>query len=175
MYYNVMNVGIIANDAHVHAAHDTHAISSCTMPGYIHHAAPSRPYYIPFRALTNGGARNLLVAGKTMATTFSANSAACWDVRDVVSYVTLRLPLPVPIQHELFCFTIFVSYHQFLFPGLRFAFFRRPGCTPRNGARAWPPARPRPCCALCPSSTRRPTCWPLGAWHSCDSFYAPRP
>jgi hypothetical protein len=54
--------------------HDTHSLSTCKMPGYMH-APRSRPYYIPFRALTNRNADNLLVAGKTMATTFSANSA----------------------------------------------------------------------------------------------------
>ena len=46
-----------------------------TLPPYVADPAPSKPYYIPFRALTSDGADNLLVAGKTMATTFSANSA----------------------------------------------------------------------------------------------------
>ena len=35
----------------------------------------TKPYYIPFRALTVGGAPNLLVAGKTMSQTFHASSA----------------------------------------------------------------------------------------------------
>jgi hypothetical protein len=55
-------------------AHDTHGLSICKMPSYLE-APAARPYFIPFRALTNSGAENLLVAGKTMATTFSANSA----------------------------------------------------------------------------------------------------
>ena len=54
--------------------HDTHVLSSCPAPGYLN-APKSKPYYIPMRALTNDGADNLLVCGKTMATTFSANSA----------------------------------------------------------------------------------------------------
>ena len=32
------------------------------------------PYYVPFRALTSMEVPNLLVAGKTMAQTFSANA-----------------------------------------------------------------------------------------------------
>lgn len=56
-------------------AHDTHGLKTCPIPPYVADAPPSKPYYMPFRALTNDGAANLLVAGKTMATTFSANSA----------------------------------------------------------------------------------------------------
>lgn len=56
-------------------AHDTHGLSTCKMPRYVQDAPASRPYFIPLRALTSNGADNLLVAGKTMATTFSANSA----------------------------------------------------------------------------------------------------
>ena len=58
-------------------AHDTHSISTvaCHIPHYVNEAPPAKPYYIPMRALTNDGAENLLVCGKTMATTFSANSA----------------------------------------------------------------------------------------------------
>jgi hypothetical protein len=57
-------------------AHDTHSISTavCHVPHYLS-APPAKPYYIPMRALTNDGAENLLVCGKTMATTFSTNSA----------------------------------------------------------------------------------------------------
>jgi hypothetical protein len=56
-------------------AHDTHGLSTCSIPPYVTDAPPSKPYYIPFRALTSDGADNLLVAGKTMAASFSANSA----------------------------------------------------------------------------------------------------
>ena len=56
-------------------AHDTHGLSTCKIPSYVTAAPPAKPYYIPFRALTSDGADNLLVAGKTMAASFSANSA----------------------------------------------------------------------------------------------------
>jgi hypothetical protein len=55
--------------------HDTHGLATCKIPAYVLNAPSSKPYYIPFRALTSGGAKNLLVAGKTMAASFSANSA----------------------------------------------------------------------------------------------------
>ena len=55
--------------------HDTHGLAICTIPAYVLDAPSSKPYYIPFRALTNDGAENLLVGGKTMAASFSANSA----------------------------------------------------------------------------------------------------
>ena len=55
--------------------HDVHGLRTCRLPGYVTEAAGAKPYYIPFRALTNGGASNLLVAGKTMAQSFSANAA----------------------------------------------------------------------------------------------------
>ena len=44
------------------------------MPAYMSSAA-TVPYYVPFRALTHRDADNLLVAGKTSAATFYANSA----------------------------------------------------------------------------------------------------
>ena len=55
--------------------HDTHGLAICKIPAYVLNAPSSKPYYIPFRALTSDGAINLLVAGKTMAASFSANSA----------------------------------------------------------------------------------------------------
>ena len=55
--------------------HDVHGLRICKLPGYVTEATGAKPYYIPFRALTNGGASNLLVAGKTMAQSFSANAA----------------------------------------------------------------------------------------------------
>ena len=55
--------------------HDTHGLSSCHIPSYVSDAPKAKPYYLPLRALTNDGADNLLVAGKSMATSFSANSA----------------------------------------------------------------------------------------------------
>lgn len=42
---------------------DTHRLAKtvCTYPSYLD-AMPVRPYYIPFRALTNANATNLLVS-----------------------------------------------------------------------------------------------------------------
>jgi hypothetical protein len=54
---------------------DDHNIDTCTKPSYMS-GSSTLPYYIPFRALTHGEAPNLLVAGKTMATTFYANAAS---------------------------------------------------------------------------------------------------
>lgn len=54
---------------------DIHPISGCDMPAYVHSAHDTLPFYIPFRALTHGKIDNLLVAGKTMAQSFVANSA----------------------------------------------------------------------------------------------------
>lgn len=55
---------------------DVHPLSSCEMPEYIQSAPhDTLPFYIPFRALTNQRLENVLVAGKTMAQTFLANSA----------------------------------------------------------------------------------------------------
>lgn len=48
---------------------------TCPYPSYITSGAPVLPYYLPFRALTVGGAPNLLVAGKALAQTFYANAA----------------------------------------------------------------------------------------------------
>jgi len=54
---------------------DVHALAGCELPQYIHAASDTLPFYIPFRALTNSQLENLLVAGKTMAQSFLANSA----------------------------------------------------------------------------------------------------
>lgn len=54
---------------------DVHPISGCTMPGYVVAAHDTLPFCIPFRALTHRNLGNLLVAGKTMAQSFLANSA----------------------------------------------------------------------------------------------------
>jgi hypothetical protein len=54
---------------------DIHPISGCTMPAYLTAAHDTLPFCIPFRALTHGQLDNLLVAGKTMAQSFLANSA----------------------------------------------------------------------------------------------------
>ena len=54
---------------------DIHPISGCTMPAYLTEAHDTLPFCIPFRALTHGQLDNLLVAGKTMAQSFLANSA----------------------------------------------------------------------------------------------------
>ena len=45
----------------------------CQYPSYLNQA-DIKPYFVPFRALTNKKYSNLLVAGKTMAQTFHANS-----------------------------------------------------------------------------------------------------
>jgi hypothetical protein len=54
---------------------DIHPISGCTMPAYLVAAHDTLPFCIPFRALTHRELGNLLVAGKTMAQSFLANSA----------------------------------------------------------------------------------------------------
>ncbi|MFM1902820.1 MAG: hypothetical protein RLZZ440_720, partial [Planctomycetota bacterium] len=54
---------------------DVHPISGCTMPAYVVAAHDTLPFCIPFRALTHRELGNLLVAGKTMAQSFLANSA----------------------------------------------------------------------------------------------------
>jgi len=50
---------------------DSHDAANCPRPAY----PTLAPYYVPFRALTSNDVSNLLVAGKTMAQTFAANSA----------------------------------------------------------------------------------------------------
>ena len=54
---------------------DVHPISGCRMPEYVVAAHDTLPFCIPFRALTHRELGNLLVAGKTMAQSFLANSA----------------------------------------------------------------------------------------------------
>eukprot|EP00039_Didymoeca_costata_P000505 m.45887 g.45887 ORF g.45887 m.45887 type:complete len:561 (+) comp10307_c0_seq1:331-2013(+) len=55
---------------------DDHQLSICSKPDYMtHNVKDTVPFYIPFRALTHMSVPNMLVAGKTMATTFFANSA----------------------------------------------------------------------------------------------------
>ena len=56
-------------------AADVHVLATCQVPHYIRNAGATLPFYIPFRALTNKQLGNLLVAGKTMAQSFLANSA----------------------------------------------------------------------------------------------------
>lgn len=56
-------------------AADIHPLAVCKYPDYVHLERTTLPFYIPFRALTNADYGNLLVAGKTMAQTFMANSA----------------------------------------------------------------------------------------------------
>lgn len=46
----------------------------CKYPAYLGDRS-IKPYYVPFRALTNRDFGNMLVAGKTMAQTFKANAA----------------------------------------------------------------------------------------------------
>jgi hypothetical protein len=54
---------------------DMHPLAGCTYPDYILDEHETLPFFIPFRALTNDRLDNLLVAGKTMAQSFLANSA----------------------------------------------------------------------------------------------------
>ncbi len=54
---------------------DIHPLENCEYPAYIREPRGVLPFYIPFRALTNEAYDNLIVAGKTMAQTFLANSA----------------------------------------------------------------------------------------------------
>lgn len=54
---------------------DVHPLAGCDYPEHVHELETTLPFYIPLRALTNEGVDNLLVAGKTMAQTFLANSA----------------------------------------------------------------------------------------------------
>jgi len=54
---------------------DIHPVSTCSMPDYAVSAHDTLPFCIPFRALTHRDLSNLLVAGKTMAQSFLANSA----------------------------------------------------------------------------------------------------
>ncbi len=54
---------------------DIHAMASCSYPATLQNLPTTYPFYIPLRALTQRDVANLLVAGKTMAQTFLANSA----------------------------------------------------------------------------------------------------
>ncbi len=54
---------------------DIHPMADRKYPAYIDAEYQIAPFTIPFRALTNDGVGNLLVAGKTMAQSFLANSA----------------------------------------------------------------------------------------------------
>lgn len=54
---------------------DIHAMANVKYPEYVYQRRVVLPFHIPFRALTNDAFDNLLVAGKTMAQSFLANSA----------------------------------------------------------------------------------------------------
>ena len=54
---------------------DIHPLKTCTLPAYMYAEVRALPFYIPYRMLTNRDVPNLLVAGKTMAQSFLANSA----------------------------------------------------------------------------------------------------
>ncbi|MCA9241866.1 MAG: FAD-dependent oxidoreductase, partial [Planctomycetales bacterium] len=56
-------------------AADIHPLAGCEYPAAEAMNPQTLPYYLPYRALTNRDFDNLLVAGKTMAQTFLANSA----------------------------------------------------------------------------------------------------
>jgi hypothetical protein len=48
---------------------DVHGSYNCPYPDYVNDRA-IKPFYIPFRALTNRDVDNMLVAGKSMAVSF---------------------------------------------------------------------------------------------------------
>lgn len=54
---------------------DIHPIVGREFPKYVYAYHDTLPFYIPFRSLTNQKIENMLVAGKTMAQSFLANSA----------------------------------------------------------------------------------------------------
>ena len=54
---------------------DVHFLVTCKYPEHVKEHQDTKPFYIPFRALTHRDFDNLLVAGKTMAQSFMANSA----------------------------------------------------------------------------------------------------
>jgi hypothetical protein len=54
---------------------DVHGLANCRLPEYARAPGETLPFFVPFRALTNDRFENLLVAGKTMAQSFLANSA----------------------------------------------------------------------------------------------------
>ena len=56
-------------------AADIHPLVGYQYPPHVHENHPTLPFCLPLRSLTNDGYDNLLVAGKTMAQTFVANSA----------------------------------------------------------------------------------------------------
>jgi len=54
---------------------DTHpSPQGCTYPPHVFQYYPIVPFFVPLRALTNKAVGNLLVAGKTIAQSFLANS-----------------------------------------------------------------------------------------------------
>lgn len=54
---------------------DIHPLVGCKYPDHVNVNHATMPFYIPLRSLTNDAYSNLMVAGKTMAQTFVANSA----------------------------------------------------------------------------------------------------
>ena len=68
-FYDTVALGDYPVD--IHPLNET----GCVYPSYVHAVHPIGPYYIPFRALTNQDALNLLVSGKGIAQSFLANSA----------------------------------------------------------------------------------------------------
>lgn len=54
---------------------DIHPLEGYEYPPHVYENHPTLPFYLPLRALVSGDFDNLMVAGKTMAQTFLANSA----------------------------------------------------------------------------------------------------
>ena len=66
------NAALGAYVADIHSPNPKH----CGLPSYLNSVSITPvPYHLPLRALTNNSVKNLLVAGKTMAQTFFANSS----------------------------------------------------------------------------------------------------
>ena len=78
---------------------DMHKLTSCGLPPY-QWRNESRPYYIPFRALTVEGLGNFLVAGKTMSQTFHANPATRLHPSEWSSGVAAGVAAAVMVEYK---------------------------------------------------------------------------
>jgi hypothetical protein len=62
-------------------------------------AAPVKPYYLPWRALTSADAPNLVLAGKSMAATFFANAATRLHPEEWVTGTAAGLGAALMVGH----------------------------------------------------------------------------
>jgi hypothetical protein len=88
---------------------DFHRMTSCRYPEYLDQK-DIKPYYIPFRALTNRDFDNLLVAGKTMAQTFHANAATRLHPVEWVSGLAAGIAANIMVQKNLSTSEIYQSH-----------------------------------------------------------------